>query len=183
MWKASLVKSPDELLQILTLQKQNLKDRVSQSEKNEQGFVTLEHTLPILEKMHAVAPSVIIKENDKVVAYALTELPECRHLVPELDPMFELLNRLTWNDKPLESFRYYVMGQICVAKEFRGKGLFGALYLHHREVYQSRFDLFITQISLSNPRSIRAHEKVGFKTIHRHRDHKDDWLVVAWNWE
>ena len=38
--------------------------------------------------MHDLAPAVIIKDNDQVVAYALTMLRECRQLIPDLEPMF-----------------------------------------------------------------------------------------------
>ncbi len=74
------------------------------------------------------------------------------------------------------------MGQICIAKVYRGQGLFEQLYNYHKEIYQPQFDLFVTEISTRNHRSLRAHEKVGFKTIHTHRDNLDEWRVVAWDW-
>jgi L-amino acid N-acyltransferase YncA len=75
------------------------------------------------------------------------------------------------------------MGQICVDKEFRGKGLFEELYQGHKEIYGSGFDFIITEISTSNHRSLRAHEKVGFETIHQYTDEMDEWAVVVWNWK
>ncbi|MEI9809865.1 MAG: hypothetical protein WDO16_19485 [Bacteroidota bacterium] len=93
-----------------------------------------------------------------------------------------LLDDLHWNNKPLNSYRFYVMGQICIAKVYRGQGLFEQLYNYHKEIYQPQFDLFVTEISTRNHRSLRAHEKVGFKTIHTHRDNLDEWRVVAWDW-
>jgi RimJ/RimL family protein N-acetyltransferase len=74
------------------------------------------------------------------------------------------------------------MGQVCIAKPYRGRGLFKALFQHHKKIYQSQFDLFITEIATRNRRSMRAHEKVGFKVIHIHRDEMDEWNVVAWDW-
>jgi predicted GNAT family N-acyltransferase len=183
MLKPALVTSINELQQILTLQQQNLKQNISERDKKEQGFVTLKHTLPILEEMHRLAPSVIIKDDDKVVAYALTELRECRQLMPDLEPMFFLLDSLNWNNQPLTSYRFYVMGQVCIAKAYRGQGLFEQLYEHHKKIYQSQFDLFVTEISALNHRSMRAHDKVGFKTIHTHEHNLDEWVVVAWDWK
>jgi GNAT superfamily N-acetyltransferase len=131
--------------------------------------------------MHDLAPTVIIKDGDKVVAYALTMLIECRQLMPDLEPMFALLDTLSWKNKPLNDHRFYVMGQICIAKACRGQGLFEQLYEHHKKIFQPRFDLFITEISTRNHRSLRAHEKVGFKPIHTHRDKLDEWRIVAWD--
>ncbi len=178
----ALVSSKDELKQILHLQKENLRQHVSEEEMKSQGFVTLHHDLNALRQMHDLAPSVIIKDKDIVVAYALTMLRECRLLTPDLEPMFALLDQLSWHNKPLNDHRFYVMGQVCIAKAYRGQGLFDALFRHHKKIYQSQFDLFITEIATRNIRSMRAHERVGFKTIHVHRDELDEWAVVGWDW-
>jgi ribosomal protein S18 acetylase RimI-like enzyme len=183
MLQACLVTDIDELAQILSLQEQNLPGNISKDEMQSQGFVTLRHDLQTLQQMHALSPSVIIKDSNEIVAYALTMLPECRVLVPHLEPMFDLLDGLNWNSRPLSTLHFYVMGQICVAKAYRGRGLVQMLYQHHKKIFQSKFDLFVTEISTRNLRSLRAHEKIGFKTIHTHRDQLDEWVVVAWDWK
>jgi len=183
MFPASMVNNSDELQQILKLQEENLLNNIDNAEMQSQGFVTLHHSLAILKQMHSLAPSAIIKDSEKVIAYALTMLRECRQLMPDLEPMFALLDKLSWNNKPLNDYRFYVMGQICIAKDYRGQGLFEKLYQHHKKIYQARFDLFITEISNRNPRSQRAHEKAGFKKIHTHHDKLDEWVVVCWDWK
>jgi hypothetical protein len=177
-----ITRTADDLQQILHLQQQNLKQNLDEGEKNEQGFVTLEHDMATLRHMHELAPGIVVKDNQRIVGYALTMLPECRSLVPDLEPMFALLETLSWRNSLLSSYRYYVMGQVCIAKEYRGRDLFKALYHHHRQVYQPRFDLIVTEISMENRRSLRAHEKIGFKPIHTHNDELDEWSVVAWDW-
>jgi GNAT superfamily N-acetyltransferase len=183
MLLSTLINTTEELQQILQLQKENLIQNIDDTEMQSQGFVTLQHDLQTLQQMHDLAPTVIIKDDDKVVAYALTMLKECRQLMPDLEPMFALLDKLSWNNKPLTSYRFYVMGQVCIAKAYRGKGLFEQLYGHHKKVYQSCFDLFVTEISTRNHRSLRAHEKLGFKIIDVHRNNLDEWAVVAWDWK
>ena len=169
-------------MQILQLQQENHIEHIEETERKTQGFVTLRHDMKILEQMHRVAPTVIVKEDDMVVAYALTMLQESRPLIPDLAPMFDLFDHLNWNNKPLNEYSFYVMGQVCIDKQYRGQGLFDELYRHHRKIYQSRFDLFITEISTRNHRSIRADERVGFKTIHTHRDELEEWAIVGWDW-
>ena len=89
---------------------------------------------------------------------------------------------LKQSGKALASAPYYVMGQICIAKPFRGQGVFDALYQGHKAHYQSRFELLITEVSVNNARSLRAHERVGFEPIHRYRDDVDEWLIIGWDW-
>ncbi len=182
MLRASLVNNTEELQQILQLQKENLVQFITEDESRSQGFVTMHHSPEVLLRMHEMAPSVIIKDNDRLVAYALTMLKECRHLVPALQSMFDLFDNLSWKNKPLNSYRYYVMGQICVAKQYRGKGLVNELYQYHKTIYSTQFDLFLTEIATRNHRSLKAHEKAGFQTIHIYRDHLDEWAVVGWDW-
>lgn len=181
MLRATITRTTEELQQILRLQQENLQQNIDEGEMRSQGFVTLRHDLVILDQMHRMAPSVIIKDDDQVVAYALTMLKECRQLIPDLESMFALFEKLNWKNKPLNDYRFYVMGQICVAKAYRGQGLFEQLYKHHKEIYQPQFDLFLTEVATRNTRSLRAHEKVGFKIIHTYHDALDEWAVLAWD--
>ena len=65
------VNTEDEVIQINTLNRQNLKKYLSQSEQEEQGFVTWLYPVSLLQQIHALAPSIIVKDNDAVVGYAL----------------------------------------------------------------------------------------------------------------
>ena len=180
--EASLARHKGELEQILSLQEKNLAISISEKDMKVEGFVTLKHDLTTLEQMNQLAPSVIIKSKDEVVGYALTMLRGCRHLVADLEPMFAILDQLTWNDRILNALSYYVMGQICIDKAYRGLGLFEKLYSFHKKINSSTFELLVTEIATRNARSIKAHERLGFKTIHIHRDELDEWAVVAWDW-
>jgi ribosomal protein S18 acetylase RimI-like enzyme len=181
-YSVSAVQHRAELEQILVLQRKNLKQELAAEEMRSQGFVTVRHELPELERMHALAPSIVAHQGHELVAYALMMPRECRDLMPVLVPMFELLDRLEYRGKPLKEHRFYVMGQICIDKAHRGRGLFERLYHEHRERYQQRFDLIVTEVSARNLRSLRAHERVGFQTLHTYRDETDEWAVVAWDW-
>jgi hypothetical protein len=164
---------------ILALQRANLKRSLSERESGEQGFVTLVHTLDVLERMHELAPSVVAKSGSDVVGYALTMLVEARPLVPALAPMFEQIERASLRGVPLTERRFYVMGQICVARAFRSRGVFEALYAEHDARYAGRFDCLVTEISSSNARSLRAHARVGFEPVARYGHAGDEWVVVA----
>jgi len=136
----------------------------------------------LLQQMDELAPSIIIKNNGKVVAYALVMLRSCRDLIDALTPMFAVFDDIQWNGKPLNDYKYYVMGQVCVAKDYRGEGLFQLLYHKHRDVYGPDYDFIMTEVALRNTRSLRAHERTGFRTIHTYKDQLDEWAVMLWDW-
>lgn len=174
--------SPSDLEQILALQEKNLIASISAETKISQGFVTVRHTLPLLTEMNKAAPQIIAKSGNKVVGYALVMLKEFQDKVPVLKPMFTMLSTLQYLGQLPADCRYYVMGQVCVDQAFRGQGIFDGLYQKHREVYSPDFDVCITEISTSNTRSLRAHQRVGFRTIHTFTDVTDSWEIVSWNW-
>lgn len=171
-----------ELEQIYTLNQQNLKQNLTLEQQEQEGFVSWLYSPALLEQMHNLAPSIIAKQEDQVVGYALTTLREASAFHQDLKEMFQNLEAVTYKDKPLFEYSFYCMGQICVAKEFRGQGLVTQMYQKHKEVYSAKFDFILTEISTRNIRSQKAHEKIGFRTIHTHRDSMDDWNVVIWEW-
>ena len=182
MLQPTLVTNKDELVQIHKLNQKNLKQNLTLAEQKEQGFITWLYSIELLEKMHELAPSVVVKDGDVVAGYALTTLKESASFHPDFHAMFEKLASVQYRGKPLYSYSLYCMGQLCVAKEYRGKGIVEMLYQKHKELYSTEYDFILTEISTRNYRSIKAHEKVGFRSIHRYTDEMDEWDVVVWNW-
>jgi len=180
---ATTVSSIEELEQIIALQKKNLKQNITVEEKSSQGFVTMEFNLPMLKELHALAPDIIIKDGDRLVGYAMVLPLEGRTAYPALEPMFINFEKLNWKGKRLCDYKFYAIGQICIDKAYRGKGLFNMLYEKHRDIYKDQFDFVITEISTGNARSLKAHKRIGFKTIDTYRDEIDEWDVVLWDWQ
>jgi ribosomal protein S18 acetylase RimI-like enzyme len=173
--QARQVANDRELGQILGLQRENRLDALSDEERAAQGFLTVEHDLSLLQRMHAIAPSVVAFDDAELAGYALVMPVECRALIPMLVPMFDKLDALGMTS-------YYIMGQICVAKPYRGRGVFDALYAAHREHLGARYERCVTEVATRNTRSMRAHERVGFTVIEQYRDATDEWALLVWNW-
>jgi ribosomal protein S18 acetylase RimI-like enzyme len=176
MIEARPVKDEPELRQILDLQRANLARNLSADETASQGFVTVEHDLEVLRRMHAIAPSIIATDGDRLAGYALVMPLECRSFIPVLEPMFERLGALGFLQR-----RFYVMGQICVGKPWRGQGVFDLLYRAHRRHLREAYDFVVTEVATRNNRSMRAHERIGFVTIERYRDATDEWALMSWD--
>ncbi len=71
MLEATVVSTKDELEQIHQLNQLNLKQNLSGKEKKEEGFVSWLYSMDLLQNMHKLAPSIIVKDNDKI-----SNLPE-----------------------------------------------------------------------------------------------------------
>lgn len=178
-----LLESENELLGVLKLQEENYVKNIPSEQKESNGFVTVKHDLSLLKKMNHAAKQIIAIEKGEVIAYALVMQKELRDAIPVLVPMFDMLEQIEYQGKKLSEHSFYVMGQICIARTHRGSGLFGSLYNKHREVYSTDFSLCITEVSSSNLRSMKAHEKVGFQTIHTFSDTTDEWNILVWDWK
>ena len=57
--------------------------------------------------------------------------------------MFEGLYKIMYKGKPMYEYKFYVMGQVCVAAAYRGRGVFDMLYQQHRQLLQHKYDFVI----------------------------------------
>lgn len=174
--------SESDLKQILKLQNANLIQNIPVDAERSDGFVTVKHDLNLLTKMNNAARQIIAVDDDIVVGYALVMLREFSEMIPVLSPMFEIFNRLSFRNKLLGNYSFYVMGQICISEKYRGQGVFEKLYLQHKKAFSDVFDICVTEVSANNTRSMRAHEKIGFQTIHSFQDKTDHWNILIWDW-
>jgi len=171
-------KSIADLEAILLLQRENHYSNISKKEAKEQGFVTCIHDAELLSKMNQPFPHIIAKDQNRIVAYALVMTREHSSALPVLQPMFEKINSLDFQGIPLNTSAYVVMGQICVAKEYRGKGIFKELYNTMELQLRDDFDYIITEVDEDNRRSLAAHARCGFTTIAEYNSVKDWHLVL-----
>lgn len=178
-----LTETDSELQGILDLQRLNLLNEISEAEKIEQGFVTVKHSLNQLRLMHDIEPHVIAVANERVIGYILAMTKESKDLVPVLVPMFEQFDQLMFGEKYLSAYHYMVIGQICVDKRYRGQGIFDKMYDLYLSTFSSRYDFAITEIALSNFRSLKAHQRVGFRTIDEFEDTTQKWAIVSLDWK
>lgn len=117
------------------------------------------------------------------MAYLLAMTVHSKEDIPVLRPMFAVFEELSFAGKPLSHFRHIVVGQVCVDKRYRGKGVLDACYAFYKTTFQSNYDFAITEIDAANLRSLAAHKRIGFNEFHRYTapDGKE-WVIVLWDW-
>ena len=179
----TLAATDKELSAIIYLQQQNLPQSLAKEEIAAQGFVTVSHTLEGLQKMNAYEQNLIIKDEDKVVGYLLAMTKRSRTDIPILIPMFEVFDKIIYHNKNISDYNYLVVGQVCIDKSYRGQGLLDEAYKAYKKYFNSKYDFAITEIAITNQRSINAHKRIGFTEIHKYVDANNvAWSVVIWDW-
>lgn len=171
------VSTLDELEQIRTLQLQNSSQNITSEEKLQEGFVTVQHTVALLEQMNTACAHIIAKDGEKVVGFALVMLSSFRNEIEVLIPMFERIDSLVPVGKS-----YVIMGQVCVDKNYRKQGIFRGLYDYYKTQLQQEFDFLITEVAAVNLRSMSAHEAIGFKAIDSYEEDGIVWNIMLWDW-
>lgn len=162
----------EELLQILSLQRMNLKSSISAEEMNQEGFVTVEHDLDLLKRMNNACPHIIAKEDEKIVAYALCMTSDFKDEISVLRPMFNELDT-----KHIQN--YITMGQICISKSHRKIGLFKGLYEAMKRSLYPKYEYIITEVDATNTRSLNAHLSTGFEKLCTYHSLGQDWELIS----
>ncbi|NND77849.1 MAG: GNAT family N-acetyltransferase [Flavobacteriales bacterium] len=157
--------SEQDLIEILILQKKNLQSALSTIESDIEGFVTVDHDLDLLKRLNHPYPHIISRAEGKIIAYALVMETRWKNEIEVLKPMFKEFEKLTYKGQGISTFNYFVMGQICVDKSYRGKGIFRGLYQKMASSMKKDHGLILTEVSQKNQRSLNAHLNVGFTTL------------------
>jgi ribosomal protein S18 acetylase RimI-like enzyme len=171
-----------ELEGIRNLQEANLKRNLTDEEAALEGFVTAEYTIEFLARLHSLVPSVLAKEEEQVVGYALAASTDIRNEHDLLGDLMNNIDHITYKDHLLKDSRYIVVGQLCVARDYRGLGLVHRMYDHFKSCLSKEYDYCITDVAADNPRSRKAHLKSGFRIIDTLRYGGVSWDIVLWDW-
>ena len=164
----------DELEQILRLQKTNLPKAITNEEKIKEGFVTVSHSFELLQRMNEVCRHTIVKDGEYVAGYALSMHPRFGEEIEVLKPMFAEIKTVIPKEES-----YIVMGQICIAKAYRGQGVFRSLYAAMWEAVKADFNSIITEVDASNIRSLNAHYGIGFRDIKKYVAGGTEWHLIS----
>ncbi len=168
------VSNDNELLQILELQKANLPSVLSETELEVEGFVTVVHSLDLLHRMNERCAHVLAKSGDQVVGYALCMHPDFSKEIEILKPMFQQIEKVLPAEEP-----YLIMGQVCIDKAYRKRGIFRGLYNKMLGQYKGEFTQIITEVDERNQRSSRAHYAIGFKDLIQYQSSGRTWYLIV----
>ena len=158
--------------------------RSATEEIKSQGFVTVHHSFEQLCRLNDLEKHIIAKDNDRVVGYILAMTKQSKLELPILVPMFNVFEIILYKHKLIAVYKYLVVGQVCIQKEYRGLGLLEKCYATYKKYYGDKYDFVITEIAATNSRSLNAHKRIGFTEIHAYTaPDKEEWIIVLWDWK
>ena len=99
-----------------------------------------------------------------------------------LADLFNTIDKIEYKGQLLKNSSYVVVGQLCVAKNYRGLGLVQQMYQHFKTSLSGKFEYCLTDIANNNPRSLKAHLKTGFQVVDTLHYGGIDWDIVLWDW-
>ena len=164
--------SEAELRQVLEIQRQNRAENLGRDQREAEGFVTVRHHLELLEKMNEACAHILAKDGQRVAGYALCMHPKFKDEIPVIAAMFRRVERLIPGEP------YMVMGQICIAWEYRRQGIFRKLYHCMLEAVKGEYGRIITEVDATNQRSLQAHYAVGFRDMEVYEADGRTWHLI-----
>jgi ribosomal protein S18 acetylase RimI-like enzyme len=183
MINISRVSNNSDLEAIRNLQQLNLKENISPLEAEDQGFLTASYSMEFLTQMHEASPAIVAKDGDRIAGYALVAVQSVRQNHDLIEGLFNAIDVLPFDGKSMAELKYVVVGQLCVAKEYRGMGLVQKMYNHFRDCLQDTYDYCATDVAQANIRSLKAHKKTGFQVAGTLTYGGVPWDIVVWKWK
>ena len=176
------VENYSDLLQIRGLNQNNLINNLSRKDELEYGFVTLNYNMELLKDVNKIQKSIVARDNDKIVGYAIVIDKTVYGLNKLFDDLIDRLSTISFNSKKLKNVNYALVGQLCIKKEYRGMGIVKKIYDFYKKEYSKKYQYLITDIDEKNKRSLSAHLKIGFQIISNFYWEESNWNIILWNW-
>jgi hypothetical protein len=166
---------------VLTLQKLNLVTNLTDEEKKS-GFVTTPFSIEQLTYVIHNEGLFIAKDNNKIIAYLFAESWDYFSQYPIFEYMISLFPKLEFQDFEVNSTSSFQYGPICIAQEYRGKGLIHLLFEFMRIHTVKRYPLGVTFINKTNIPSLKAHtEKLKWTVIDDFQFNDNDYYILAYD--
>ena len=170
-----------DLSGVLALQARVHRDNVDELTASTEGFVSWRHDLETLRRFNSPVPHTVAVDRGNIVqAYALSMDLAHANAMPEARSLIEKLAEQRYRGRVITDYDYVCMGQVAIARPFRGRGVFTRLYAAWQARQAAVYELAVTEIALANGRSRAAHAREGWVTVGANVDASGvDWIIVA----
>jgi predicted GNAT superfamily acetyltransferase len=147
---------PEDYGEIVRLQRENYIANLTAEERRE-GFLSAEFSL---EQVAAIAGDLgiaIVTMDDDLAGCLCGIRREFDHRSPVVAKMLETSEHVWFQEQPLSAFNSYIYGPVCIARQYRRRGLLRGLYDFQKKDLAGQFEIGVALVSHSNPHSMQAH--------------------------
>ena len=155
-----------DITEILTLLKAYQINTIAEEDKKD-GFITADFTPDQMEALITQEDGCFVaKDQGRIVAFALSASWGFWSAWPIFQKMIEDLPSLTYQGYQLSIENSYQYGPVCVARDYRGTGVFQDLFAFALQQMSTRYPVMLSFINTINERSYAAHiTKLGLDVI------------------
>jgi hypothetical protein len=147
---------PEDYAEIVRLQRANYVANLTAEERRE-GFLSAEFSLDQVAAIASDLGIAIVTMDDDLAGSLCGIRREFNHGSPVVAKMLESYDQAWFQGEPLSAFNSYIYGPVCIARQYRRRGLLRGLYDFQKKDLAGQFELGIALVSHSNPHSMRAH--------------------------
>lgn len=170
-----------DLIEIKKLQERyNLKN-ISEEEKREQGFVSVETDLSLLKDIKKEG-IYLAEVGTKIVGYVFPLTLEHTKKISLLIPFIDKFSKIKYKNRNLSDYKWIIAGQILVDKDYKGKGIVELLWNNFIDLMKKKYELIISEISEQNSRSLYvATKKLGLRVLEKYSAEGKNWYLVIYD--
>jgi hypothetical protein len=122
---------------------------------------------------------LVAVKNSEVIGYEIPLDLENARKIPLLTTFINRILKFKYKGKPLSNYNLIIEGQICIKKEYKGKGIAENLHKRFVNLLKPKYDLIVTEISDQNPRSLHVHtKKLGLSVLEEYSAEGRKWYIL-----
>ena len=127
-------------------------------EERADGFLSAEFTYAQIAAMAAdLGIMVACDSKESVLAYVCGSPRDFNHQSPVVAKMLDSFATAEFEGRPLNSYKTFIYGPVCIRSAHRGRGLLRGLYEQLTREVAGTFEVGVAFVARSNPHSLRAH--------------------------
>ena len=164
---------------IVILQDQNLASNISDDQKRD-GFLSAAFSAQQFESMDNDGCVIVgLDGNKDVKAFLCSSTPMFNLPFPLPAAMIERFSKIDIGGKKLSNQQVLITGPVCIDQSLRGRGVLENLYQAlYKELY-GQYNAAVVFVSKENPRSIKAHEKLGMGIVDEFDFKNKSYVIMA----
>ncbi len=170
---------------MVKLQNLNLVSNISDEQKKD-GFLSAAFSAPQFQSMDndgcvivGVTEEVEGVEETNVKSFLCASTPMFNLPFPLPATMVERFPTIKFEAKTLSDYQIIITGPVCVDETWRGKGVIEKLYKALYDEIHGQYQVAVVFVSVENPRSIKAHEKLGMSVVDKFEFSGKNYVVMA----
>lgn len=172
---------PRDIEEILRIQNDNLLANLSRTEKAD-GFLSVAFPPQQFSEMHHDIPIVVADTGSQLGGYLCGSSLAYSKKIPLMAHMVGLFKDTTYKHRPLEAYRSFFYGPVCIDRPFRGRGMINGLFTEQMHQLAGKFDVGALFVSCDNPRSLQAHtHHLGMKRLRTFEFNGNDFYLLAFD--